>query len=113
MPIASVAFPAEYGLPIRRRVACPATKLQAKRVVRMSERTRLIIARWAVAVFAGGLLGSVLVFFFVGVLIPVLLYGLGGSGPSTWEDLAYVLALAFLFLCEAVALGLVEVSVIR
>ena len=72
----------------------------------MSERTRLIIARWAVAVFAGGLLGSVLVFFFVGVLIPVLLYGLGGSGPSTWEDLAYVLALAFLFLCEAVALGL-------
>ncbi len=71
-----------------------------------SERTRLIVARWALAVFGGGLLGSVFVFFLVGVLVPVLLYGVGGSGPSTWEDLAYIFAFVFVFLSEAVALGL-------
>ncbi len=72
----------------------------------MSERTHLIVARCAIAFFCGGLLGSVLVFFFVGLLVPALLYGIGGSGPSLWEDLAYILAFAFLFLCEAAALGL-------
>lgn len=70
-----------------------------------SERTRSIIGRCGVVLFGFGLLGSLLVFFLVGVFSVPLLSLFGGTYPSASKDVAYILAFAFLFSSEVAALG--------